>query len=236
MSERHSRLARRSFLAKAGAGGAAIGAAFGATPRLAAAQSAPSASGRWQPAEHGEDDWLDRIPGKHRLVFDCPTIGGLGQAIRFADNYYIGNRSGYGLEPADVAVVITMRHDSTAFAYTDAMWAKYTKGFAERLGFNDPKTGQPPTVNVYRASGYGASLSNSGTTLDSLVKNGAHFAVCQLATRRIAGIIARQTNAKVDDVYHELVSNLIPNAHMVPAGIVALGRAQERGYSFAYAG
>jgi hypothetical protein len=236
MSERRSRLARRSFLAKAGAGAAAIGTTLGAVPVLASAQSAAPADGRWQPTRHSEDDWLDRIPGKHRLVFDCPAIGGLGQAIRFADNYYNGNRNGYGLDAADVAVVICMRHDSTAFAYTDAMWTKYTKGFAERLAFNDPKTGQPPTVNVYRASGYGASLANTGTTLDSLIKNGAHFAVCQLATRRIAGIIARQTDAKVDDVYQELVSNLIPNAHMVPAGIVAVSRAQERGYSFAYAG
>jgi hypothetical protein len=229
-------MARRSFLAKAGAGGAVLGAAFGATRAVAGGQSPPPASGRWQPTRHSEDDWLDRIPGKHRLVFDCPTVGGLGQAIRFADNYYSGNRNGYGLEAADVAVVICMRHDATAFAYTDAMWTKYTKAFAERLAFNDPKTGQPPTLNLYRASGYGALLPNTGTTLDSLIKNGAHFAVCQLATRRIAGIIARQTDGKADDFYQELLSNLIPNGHMVPAGIVAISRAQERGYSFAYAG
>ena len=36
------------------------------------------------------------------------------------------------------------------------------------------------------------------------------------------------------DIFKELTENLIPNAHMVPAGIVAVNRAQERGYSFAY--
>jgi intracellular sulfur oxidation DsrE/DsrF family protein len=235
MSERHSRLARRSFLAKAGAGAAAISVTLGATAADGDAQSASPENERWQPARHAEDDWLDRIPGKHRAFFDSTTIQGLGQAMLFANNYYTGNRNGYGLGPTDLAVVICMRHESTAFAYTDAIWKKYTKGLAERLGFNDPKTGQPPVVNVYRASDYGASLSNSSVTLDSLIKNGAHFAVCQLATRRIAGIIARQTGAKVDEIYQELTSNLIPNAHMVPAGIVAVHRAQERGYSFVYA-
>jgi len=29
------------------------------------------------------------------------------------------------------------------------------------------------------------------------------------------------------------VANLVPNARIVPAGIVAVNRAQERGYSFA---
>jgi hypothetical protein len=52
-----------------------------------------------------------------------------------------------------------------------------------------------------------------------------------LATRGIAGQAARLTGGKVDDIYKELVDNKIPNAHMVPAGIVAVSRAQERGFS-----
>ena len=229
MNARRSRLARRSFLAKAGAGAAAVGVTLGAG--AARAQSGTPGSGNWLPARHDEDDWLDRIPGKHRFFFDTTTVGSLGQALLYANNYYTGNKNGYGLEATDLAVVICMRHEATAFAYTDAMWAKYTKAFAERLGFNDPKTGQPPTLNVYRASGYGASLRNGGVTLESLIKSGMHFAVCQLATRRNAGIIAQQNGAKADEIYQEIVSNLIPNAHMVPAGIVAVNRAQERGYS-----
>jgi hypothetical protein len=58
---------------------------------------------------------------------------------------------------------------------------------------------------------YGAVLPSLGTTVDSLVKRGVH-------------------------AYFELVSNLVGNAHLVPAGIVAVNRAPERGYSFANAG
>jgi len=32
------------------------------------------------------------------------------------------------------------------------------------------------------------------------------------------------------------VANLVGNAHMVPAGIIAVNRAQERGYSFVVGG
>jgi hypothetical protein len=36
-------------------------------------------------------------------------------------------------------------------------------------------------------------------------------------------------------INEELIANIVTNAHMVPAGIVAVSRAQERGYTFAYA-
>lgn len=36
------------------------------------------------------------------------------------------------------------------------------------------------------------------------------------------------------DIYQEFVANTVPNSHIVVAGIVAVNRAQERGYTFAY--
>ena len=129
-----------------------------------------------------------------------------------------------------------MRHHSTCFAYTDAIWAKYGGPLAERAEFVDPKSKEAPKTNLFLASGYGSLLSNNGVLLDATVKRGVHLAVCQMATRANANAIAQRTGAKVDDIYQELVSNLVPNSHMVPAGIVALNRAQERGYSFSYGG
>jgi intracellular sulfur oxidation DsrE/DsrF family protein len=227
-----NRLARRSFLAKAGAGAAAAGAVLGAKTALAGAQSAAPEGARFQPARHAEDDWFDKIPGKHRQVFDTINPEGLGLALFFSNNIYTGNKNGYSLEQNDVAVVIVVRHQSTGFAFNDAMWAKYGKSLAGRIGFTDPKTHQAPTVNVFQATGYGDALTNGGRTLDAALKNGVQLAVCQLSTRANAGVIARDTGAKADDIYNELVANLVPNAHMVPAGIVAVNRAQEHGYTF----
>jgi intracellular sulfur oxidation DsrE/DsrF family protein len=39
----------------------------------------------------------------------------------------------------------------------------------------------------------------------------------------------------VEKINEELIANVVNNSHMVPAGIVAVNRAQERGYSFAHA-
>ena len=95
---------------------------------------------------------------------------------------------------------------------------------AQRAGFVDPATKQPPTVNVHRAR------------LDGLLARGVHLAVCQMATRNHAGMIAKAAGSDTDAVYKELVANLLSNAHMVSAGVVAVNRAQERGYSFVHAG
>jgi hypothetical protein len=213
--------ARRAFLSRLGTGATAAGLTV-LTDRPAAAQAARSSD--WHPRRHPEDDWLDRIPGVHRFIFDTTSADGFDAALRFASNYFTANESGYGLKNEDLAVVIVARHHSTPFAYTDGTWSKYGVSLAQRSGFTDPATKQPPIVNVYR------------TRLDELLRQGAHLAVCQMATRNIAGIVAEASGTDTDSAYKELVANLVSNAHMVPAGIVAVNRAQERGYSFVHAG
>jgi hypothetical protein len=52
-----------------------------------------------------------------------------------------------------------------------------------------------------------------------------------MSTRAIAGTIAKATGANTDAIFTELASNLLANSHLVPAGIVAMSRAQERGYT-----
>jgi intracellular sulfur oxidation DsrE/DsrF family protein len=85
----------------------------------------------------------------------------------------------------------------------------------------DPKTNQPPTFNLQRER------------LEPLIKRGLRLAVCNQATRGNANAIAMALGLKQDDVYEEMKANLLPNARLVPAGIVAVNRAQERGYSLA---
>ena len=225
---------RRSFLSRLAAGAAVIGGTvFGSRP--AAAQSTGAAP--WRPARHTQDDWLDQIPGSHRFILDTTSPLGLGNSLIFSNNFFVASQNGYKLGDADAAVVIVLRHNSTPFAYTDAMWAKYGKAIGDAAGgFDDPKTQTRPMINVYNVGTYAAALPNNGVTLDALIGRGVHFAVCQMATRRFAGAIAGAHKLDVEAVYKELTSNLIRNAHLVSAGIVAVNRAQERGYAFANAG
>ena len=224
MTVQNPSVPRRSFLSRLGVGLAAFGAALVPAPVSAAQSPAAAPPPPWQPTRHTQDDWLDQVPGQHRLVFDTTMPEGLGNALLYANNFYLANQNGYGLGNADVAIVIVMRHASTLFAYNDAMWAKYGTVLAQRSNLIDPKTSQAPKVNI------------QGSTVDGLTKKGMHVAVCQMATRRFAGAIAQATGGNADAVYTELVGNLVGNAHMVSAGIVAVNRAQERGYAFASVG
>jgi hypothetical protein len=96
----------------------------------------------------------------------------------------------------DLAVVIVARHHSTGFAYADAMRNKYGTPLASRDGFTDPATKQAPTVNVYRAR------------TEELLRQGVHLAVCQMATRNLAGIVAKAVGADSEAIYKVLVGNL----------------------------
>lgn len=217
---------RRSFLARLNTGIASLAAIAG----VAAAQQKGEAA-RWEPARHDQDNWLDDNHAKHRLLFDSMNSDGLGEALAFASNIYMTNKNDYGLEDRDLALVVVVRHRSAAFGYNDAIWAKHGEIFAKRMKVEDPKTKEAPKVNLYNASGYDQELGNRGVTLSVLAARGAQIAVCQLSTRAFAGSIAKATGGKTEDVFAELKANLVPNGRLVPAGIVAVNRAQERGYT-----
>ena len=55
-------------------------------------------------------------------------------------------------------------------------------------------------------------------------------------TRAYAGVIAMATGAKQETVFEELAANLVSSTHarLVPAGILAVNRAQEHGYTFSF--
>jgi len=218
MSENDSSgLGRRSFLTTVGSGATLLGVA--AAARAQSPQASSGSAEKWQPMRHKEDDWLE-LPGQHRFIFDTTTPDSMNESLLFAGNFYIANSNGYGLKDADLAVVLVARHRSTPFGYTNAIWEKYGVPISTRQNFVDPQTKEAPKVNVYSRQ------------IDGLVRRGTHFAVCQMATRAYAGVIAAAVGTTPDAIYSELAANLVPNAHLVPAGIVAVNRAQERGYSF----
>jgi hypothetical protein len=229
--EAKSSMARRLFLGRLGVGAGVVGAAMAGS---SAAMAQTTGDGSWRPARHEQDDWLESIPGKHRFMFDTTTPEGVNMALQFGNNYYAMNRQAYGLQDSDIAVLFIVRHKSTSFGYNDAMWAKYGKQFAAQAIVTDPATNEAPTVNVFTTGKPGAGLGNAGRMSD-LLKRGLHLAVCGTASRGLAGAVARATGGDADKILEEMGANLVPNARLVPAGIVTVNRAQERGYSFVHA-
>jgi intracellular sulfur oxidation DsrE/DsrF family protein len=207
---------RRSFLTRFNAGAAAI--ATLAVGGLARAQVKSASAARWEPARHDKDDWMDQIPGKHRMVIDTTTADGFRDGLLFASNFLLANRNDYGLQNQDIAVIVVARHLSTGYGYNNEMWAKYGASLADAPA--DAQGKAAPKTNPNAASL--AALSNQGV----------QFAVCAMATNRLAGMIARAVGGNAEAVNNELIANLVSNGRIVPAGIIAVNRAQERGYSF----
>ena len=220
-----SSMARRMFLTRFGVGVGAVGAAA-VSSQAALPQGAAETA--FRPARHPQDDWYDKIPGVHRYVFDTFSAEGIGWGLQFASNYFTASEQAYNLKETDLAVLIVARHKATPFAYNDSIWAKYGKQLSEQTEYVDPKTKEAPKINVYGPSG---ETPQAGK-MEMLIKKGAQFAVCSTSTRGIATRIAKANSLEVDAVVKEITSNLIGNARMVPAGVIAVNRAQEHGYSF----
>jgi hypothetical protein len=211
---------RRSLMS----GMSAVAAAFALGVRPASAQTAAAP---FQPARHPQDEWLDKIPGKHRVVFDVTSSRGVPDALHFANNIYTGNKSMYGLDEADLAVVIILRHSATAFGYSDAIWAKHGKALAAATSYTDPKSSESPKVNPFNATRI--------ETFDEMAKRGVQFGVCDTASHNLARRLAGPSG-DADATYKEMVASMIPSSRLVVVGVIGVTRAQEYGYSVVHAG
>ncbi|MEY3666633.1 MAG: hypothetical protein RL572_173 [Pseudomonadota bacterium] len=207
---------RRALLT--GMGIAAV-AGLAASARPAAAQSNTAAR-----TPHPKDAWLAELSGMHKVFIDSSTMAGGGTALWGAGNILDTHVSEYDGQTSDYALVVCFRHLSTPYGFNDAMWAKYGNLFMRNA---DPvPTSNPMMVPL---------PTNGQHSIASVVEKGAHFAVCGRATRRQAGGIATATGQTPEAVFAELSANLIPRAHLVPAGVIAVTRAQEYGFAFLYA-
>jgi hypothetical protein len=209
-------LNRRALVAGLGATLAAL--TTGAKPLRA--QSVPRGN---SPARHDLDRWMDELPTGHRIFVDTASRQGGQDGVQFAGNLFNINESPYGVKPADVAVILCFRHQSTAYGYNEAMWAKYGQYFSQRLEL--PK---PVTVNPVNPAG---PLEDGARTVALLADKGAVIAVCAQATRGMAGRIAMATGGSQDAILKELMANPVRNGRFVPAGVVAATHAQEYGYA-----
>ncbi len=216
--------ARRSFLSR-------IGAALG----FSVAASSAEAQTAFRPASHKEDEWLAQIPGKHRVVIDAVMPNSAGAAILYAANLLSTNKSAYGGTDADLAIVVVMRHNATPFAFNDTVWAKYGKALGTMLDVKDPKTKQPPDRNIYSYN-YGLDATNLGNTIKSVTDRGVVIAICDLASHFAASGVAKIAGTTATAVYDDFKANTLPNSRFVSAGVNAVTRAQELGYTLIYAG
>lgn len=210
-----TRTDRRSLIG--GIGAAALAGVALASTRATAQEQA----GKFEPKRHALDAWMEAIPGSHRVFVDTDNMAGGTNALRFAANIMNSHVNAYEGVDADMAMIICYRHASTSLGFNDAMWEKYGSIFVNR-GQPAAEGAETPVKNPQMAG------------ITGMVERGAHFAICNTATTGLSGLIARQTGQDAAAVLAELVANTVPNGHMVPAGVMAVTRAQEYGYSLLY--
>jgi len=176
------------------------------------------------------------LPGKHRSVIDCAAAPAAATGVFYANNIFTGNRNGYQLADSDVAVIVVLRHQATTYAYNDAIWSKYGSVLGKMVASGDAQGNEAPKVNPLNASASGSRPAGNAATASGLAARGVHYGICNLATNRIAGVIASAVGSTQPEIYKELAANLLPNGHLVAAGVVAINRAQEYGYTMLTAG
>jgi intracellular sulfur oxidation DsrE/DsrF family protein len=192
---------------------------FFGVPALALLQSPVVAVRAWQAARHAQDDWLDDNNAKHRVILDTWNPEHFPDALQFAGNIVETNKTDYDIPASELAVVICVRHRTTPFAFSDAMWAKYGKTLAAQMAWSEPNSQGAPTTNPY------------AKRLTALAAQGIQLAICNRTTRAYSGRAARESGAAPDVVLKEFMANTVIAGHFVPAGVVAVTRAQERGYA-----
>ncbi len=210
------RRGRRAMMT--GLGAAATAAALGRTVH-------GQAPAPFVPARHTQDDWMDALPGVHRIVLDVTSAGAVPDGIRFAGNLFTGHKNGYGLDDKDIAVILVLRHAATRFGYSDAMWSRYPRVF----GGNADAAAPPSTTNPHN--------TGENPQLAGLAKRGVHVVICGSASMMLARRIAG-ADGDADAVSKEMAAHVVPNGHvtMGVAGVVSASHAQERGYSYLFVG
>ena len=205
---------RRSFIARLAAAGAAL-TGIAALPSISAAQPTRGPT-------HPADAWLDDLKGQHKNIFDCTSLENAATGLAFARNFLTANTGPiYQLKDADVNAIVCVRHLASVYGFNDAVWAKYKLGESQKV----TEGGVPATKNPH-----------ASTTTD-LAKRGVIFAVCGMATSRIARTVAAEAGLNAAEIEADLRANLVTaTARVVAAGVIVTNRAQEKGFTYTYVG
>jgi len=185
-----------------------------------------------RPAARGPEpvraEWLARLTGTHRQLFDAPVTNG-GIPLVHILNYYDTYNKALGVPDKEVNAVLTFYGATTFYALSDAAWAKYRLG--EFLDTRDG-TGTPAAANPWRTNPQILGMTLPQASIESLQKRGATFIVCNNALTIFSGLLAQARGLEADAVYQDLKANILPGVTLVPGMVVAIEQAQRAGITY----
>jgi len=190
------------------------------------------------------DEWFNKIKGKHRIVFDATKPH---DVLPFAwPKVFLLTNAATGTAEKDCSVVVVLRHDAIPYAFEDHLWSKYkfaevfnagevSRSFqaadaATAASFRNPFW--KPKKGDYKLPGFG----DVQIGINELQASGVMFCVCGAAMTVYSAAVAQGMNLSQEEVLKDWKDGLLPGIEMVPSGVWAVGRAQEHGCAYCFAG
>jgi intracellular sulfur oxidation DsrE/DsrF family protein len=222
---------RRRFLGSITAGAATLGFASLLQPLQASA-------GQGVPEQNLDDadEWFKKVKGKHKIVFDATQPH---DVFPFAwPRVFLLTNEKTGTPANDCGVVVVLRHSAIGYALDHKIWTKYNIG--ELFKADDPETKKPSMRNPFWQPKPGAfkvpGIGEIQIGINELQSSGVLFCVCNAALSVYSAVAADAAKVSPADAYKEFVAAVLPGIQIVPSGVWALGRAQEKGCGYIFAG
>lgn len=228
MSTKKTNPDRRKFLSNIAGGAAVLG-------LLSIPSSIKAAPALFQQTDDA-DEMFKNLKGKHRIVFDVTQPH---EIFPFAwPRVFLLTNEATGTPAKDNSVVVVLRHTAIGYALEDRLWAKYK--FGEMFKAEDPATKVASVRNPFWKPKEGAfAVPGVGVIpigINELQDSGVKFVVCDAAMTVYSAVAAQKMNLDAATVKKEWVAGLLPGILPVPSGVWALGRAQENGCGYIFAG
>lgn len=223
---------RRNFLGALAAGTATFSISTLASPLTASAKSMEE---KFRPANDPEA-WLQKLNGKHKMVFDVTQPHGI---FPFAwPRVFLMTNTMTGTPEKESNVVVVLRHDAIPYAMENRLWEAYN--FGEVFKVTDPATNTTSKRNPFWQPKSGdfkvPGIGEVAIGINELQQSGVIFVVCDAAMTVYSAAVAQKTGKEAAAVKRDWVSGLLPGITVVPSGVWALGRAQEKGCGYCFAG
>ncbi|HWB25451.1 MAG TPA: hypothetical protein VG738_08215 [Chitinophagaceae bacterium] len=222
---------RRTFLKQFATGAAILGTGILSVPLTL------SAAGYFSSPDVAEaEEWFKQVKGKHRMVFDVTQPH---EILPFAwPKVFLLTNEKTGTPAKDCSAVVVLRHEAIPYALEDRLWEKYKLG--EVFKITDAKTKAPslrnpfwkPQPGDYVAPGLGAMHIG----INELQDDGVMFCACDVAMTVYSAVLAAGLNQDAAEVKKDIVAGILPGVQPVPSGVWAVGRAQEHGCGYCFAG
>jgi intracellular sulfur oxidation DsrE/DsrF family protein len=118
-------------------------------------------------------------------------------------------------------------------AFTDDIWARYKLG--EFAGVTDPATKAPSQRNLFYHP-HDGDLMFPTSSVDRLLARGVQVTCCNVALTVLSGMLSKNAGKSPDEAKKEWIAGMIPGVVIVPSGVLAVNRAQEKGCTYCNAG